>query len=273
MNTKYRNVIGMLPAAGRASRIAPLPFSKELFPVGFGHLAAKSGLRPKVAAHYLLEQMRLAGAEKAFIILRKGKWDIPAYLGDGHMQDMHLAYLIMRRPFGVPYTLDQAYPFVQSATVVFGFPDIVFYPKNAFSRILESLTSSKADIALGIFKVQRRPEKVDMVELDNENRILRIDIKPRRTSLTHTWIAAAWTPVFTEFMHEFLIQDAANRDGPDAQGSLPSNELHLGEVIRAAIASKIKSTVVCFDSGRFLDIGTPEDIIAAANFVQDAESG
>jgi glucose-1-phosphate thymidylyltransferase len=263
------NIIGLLPAAGRASRVSPLPGSKELFPVGFGPMAGKQGLRPKVASHYLLEQMRLAGARKAFIILRSGKWDIPTYFGDGHLQDMHLAYLIMRHPFGVPYTLDQAYPFVQSATIVFGFPDIVFFPKNAYVHLLAHMTAHDADVTLGVFNAQR-PEKMDMVELDEADGVRRIDIKPRATHLTHTWIAAVWKPAFTQFMHEFVARDAENRAQSDAARDGPNRELHLGEAIQAAIDHEMNVSMVRFDSGRYLDIGTPEDIVAAANFVNNA---
>ena len=73
----FREVIGLLPAGGEAKRIAPLPCSKELFPIGFRPVGEQGELRPKVACHYLLEKMSLAGIGKVYIILRKGKWDIP----------------------------------------------------------------------------------------------------------------------------------------------------------------------------------------------------
>ena len=99
------DIVGLMPAGGQAMRIAPLPCSKELYPIGFRLIAEDGSLRPKVACHYLLEKMQLAGINKVYIILRDGKWDIPAYLGDGTMLDMHLSYLMMRLPFGVPYTI------------------------------------------------------------------------------------------------------------------------------------------------------------------------
>jgi glucose-1-phosphate thymidylyltransferase len=95
--------------------IAPLPFSKELYPLGFRSLDRDRGLRPKVVSHYLLEKMRLANIKKAFIILREGKWDIPAYFGDGKMLDMNVAYLMMDVPFGAPFTLIRHIRFVQDA--------------------------------------------------------------------------------------------------------------------------------------------------------------
>ena len=88
-------IVGLIPAAGIAERISPLPCSKEIFPIGIQTNGRKKP-RPKVVCTYLLEKMSAAGITKAHIILRKGKWDIPAYLGDGSIVNMHLSYLIMK---------------------------------------------------------------------------------------------------------------------------------------------------------------------------------
>ena len=127
-------VIGLIPAGGVGKRLAPLPCSKEIYPVGFTETDNKRERRPKAVCHYLLEKMRLAGIRKAFVVLRNGKWDIPSYLGDGKMLDMQLAYLMMDLPYGPPYTLNQASPFVKDALVAFGFPDILL--RLHFSRLL-----------------------------------------------------------------------------------------------------------------------------------------
>src|SRR6266852_4220551 len=156
----HREVVGLLPAGGQATRIAPLPCSKELYPIGFRHVDGGRSVRPKVVCHYLLEKMRLAGISKTYIVLREGKWDIPAYLGDGTMLDMHLAYLLIRQSPGVLYTLDQAYPFVQDALVAFGFPDIIFRSDDAFLRLLARQTATKADLVLGLFPAGQ-PQKWD----------------------------------------------------------------------------------------------------------------
>ena len=102
-----QEVVGLIPAGGKGTRIAPLPCSKELYPVGFMSNDKNDRVLPKVVCHYLLEKMRLAGISKTYVVLRQGKWDIPSYLRDGAMFDMHIAYLIMNLPFGVPYTLDR----------------------------------------------------------------------------------------------------------------------------------------------------------------------
>jgi len=259
----YRELIGLLPAGGKATRLSPLPCSKELYPIGFRPVDQGRSLRPKVVIHYLLEKMRLAGAKKAYIILRKGKWDIPAYLDDGKMLDMHLAYLIMDLPFGVPYTLDQAYPFVQDGMVAFGFPDIIFHPDDAFVQLLARQAESNADIVLGVFPAHQ-PHKMDMVEWDAYGRICKIVIKPSRTHLRYTWIMAVWTSSFTCFMHEYVSGSQRTNDKDKAGNNVDEQqELFLGEVIQAAIDNDMQIDTVLFTDGSYLDIGTPEDLAKA----------
>jgi len=235
-------------------RLIPLPCSKELYPIGFQHMKNGS-LRPKPVCIYLLEKMRLAGISKVYIILRSGKWDIPAYLGDGTLLSMHLAYLIMRLPFGVPYTLDQAYPFVKDGMVAFGFPDIIFKPEEAFIQLLAKQKETDADIVLGLFPVDQ-PEKWDMVELDGNGRVRRISKRPMRTELCYTWIIGVWTPVFSSFMHEYLIE-------LQETGEPTRQELFMSDVVQQAIEKGLRVEGMLISDGSCLDIGTPEDLVKA----------
>ncbi len=241
------DVIGLIPAAGLASRLGPLPCSKELYPIGL-----QADGRPKVACQYVLERMREAGISKAYIVLRAGKWDIPSYFGDGASVGLHLAYLLMGAPYGAPYTLDQAYPFVAQARVALGFPDILFEPVDAFARILAHQDRSGADVVLGLFGASR-PQKCDMVEIDDRHRVQRVFIKPHETALRYTWMNAVWAPGFTRFMHEYLA--AALPTQPDAP-----RELFLGDVLQAAIEAGLHVEAERFEAGRAIDIGTPEDL-------------
>lgn len=258
-----REVIGLLPAGGIASRVAPLPCSKELFPVGFHPIGKDRSLRPKVVSHYLLEKMRLANIKKAYIILREGKWDIPIYWGDGKMLDMHLAYLMMDLPYGVPYTLDQAYPFIEDSIVALGFPDMIFQPADAFVKLLAKLEDSKADIVLGLFPAFK-PHKTDMVEFGARGRVKSITIKPVRTKLSYAWELAVWEPIFTRFMHDYVASKKV-RGRVLKSGANPGKhkELHVGDVIQAALGNGLKVESVLFEEGSCLDIGTPEDMVKA----------
>jgi len=252
-----QRIIGLVPAAGKAARLSPLPFSKELYPVGFQSLDNDRSLRPKPVCVYLLEKMRMAGTTEAYIVLRKGKWDISAYLRDGKMLNMHLAYLIMDLPFGVPYTLDQAYAFVQDAVVVFGFPDIIFKPDDAYVSLLAKQAESGADIVLGLFRVSQS-HKMDMVGLGSEGQISEIQIKPTSTNFSHTWIIAVWAPSFTQFMHEYVSFIQKNSDTV-----MRNREVFLSDVINAAIQNDMKVDKVIFAGGNCLDIGTPEGLVKA----------
>ncbi len=267
-------LIGLIPAGGKATRISPLPLSKELFPVGFrgdvddikkNNQLNQAKLRPKVVSHYLLEKMQLAGINIAYFILRPGKWDIPAYFGDGAMLSMNLGYLIMGLPYGVPFTLDSAYPFVKDAVVALGFPDILFEPKDAYSKILKRLDNNNADVVLGLFPTDK-PQKAGMVNFDDTGKVISIIEKPLQSDLRFMWAIAVWKPKFTEFMHEYLIAVKKDINLPN----LP--EIPIGNVIQAAISKGLQVEAEAFADGSYLDIGTPDDLIKAVRgFAGDFE--
>ena len=254
-------IIGVLPAGGRGARIEPLPCSKEIFPVGFRRADGADGVRPKVVSHYVLEKMRLAGIRKAYFILREGKWDIPNYFGDGTLVEMSLGYLMMRLPFGAPYTLDQAYSFVRDSVVAFGFPDILFDGDDAFVKLLDRQAATGADVVLGLFPVER-PWTMDMVEIGTKGEIASIVIKPPVTNLSYGWIIAVWTPVFTQFLHEHLHSQQQNEGASErsAEGRL---ELSVGHVLQAALRGGLRIQGVQFPQCSYIDIGTPDDLSKA----------
>ncbi len=255
------NLVGLIPAGGLANRLAPLPCSKELFPIGFRRIDNTSSFRPKVVCHYLLEKMHLAGVDKAYIVVRKGKWDILDYLGDGEIVKMDLAYLILGLPFGVPYTLDQAYHFVENSRIVFGFPDIVFQPDDAFVQLLERQSSSRADIVLGLFPV-KEPHKWDMVDCYDDGKIRQIVIKSPNCQLDYAWVIAVWMPTFTHFMHSYINNVQVEEKKFNNQ-SLEVKEIFIGEIVQAAIENDLVVQGVLFPESDCLDVGTPEDLMKA----------
>ena len=258
----YREVVGLVPAAGQANRISPLPCSKELFPIGFRQSKGNRGRRPKPVSHYLLEKMIAAGVRRTYIVLREGKWDIPSYFGDGSALGMHLAYLMMGVPYGSPYTLNQAYPFVEDALVVFGFPDILFKPDDAFVQLLARQSATRADLVLGLFRAHNYRE-MDMVETASNGAVTSIQIKPSVTRLSNAWIIAVWTPVFTHFMHEYLRRVAPEQGRGVSASTTEQTELSVGHVIQAAVHERVRVQSVVFPKHRYLDIGTPENLVKA----------
>lgn len=259
---KSLDIVGVLPAGGRGARIEPLPCSKEIFPVGFRRADGADGVRPKAVSHYLLEKMRLAGIRKAYFILREGKWDIQKYFKDGEMVGLDLGYLMMRLPFGPPFTLDQAYSFVRHSIVAFGFPDILFDVDDAFVTLLDRQAAIGADVVLGLFPVER-PWTMDMVELNDKGEVTAFIIKPSVSKIGYGWIIAVWTPVFTEYLHKHLRSLQHQREGPSENSAENRPELSVGHVLQAALRDGLRMHGVQFPQGSYLDIGTPDGLSRA----------
>lgn len=252
---KYENIIGLIPAAGHATRMGLLPCSKELLPLPVVSGQNRSETGPKVIISYLLERQLFAGIRKVYIILRKGKWDIPGYLGDGSAFNMNLCYLMQRLPYGVPYTLDQAFAFVKESIVALGFPDIIYSPDDLYLKLLERLKQGDAEVVLGLFPADR-PRNADGVEFDSDKIIRRVVPKPHKGKQPFVWAAAVWTPVFTHFMHDYL----ANLDPPSPEQS----EIQIGHIIQNAIRQGQRVAGVHVSKYPPIDVGTPENFMSAA---------
>lgn len=204
----------------------------------------------------------LAEVDRVFIVLREGKWDIPAFLRDGKEQSMSLAYLMMDLPWGVPFTLDQAYAFVSNAMIAFGFPDILFWPENAFQHLLKRRTLTNADLVLGLFPVTDQ-NGADLIDVGSDGRPRAIVIKPERSELHYAWINALWTPVFTAFMHEYVTARKPKAALTDMKNRIyPKQECHLGHVIQAGIEHGLSISCVQFPNGSYVDIGTVDNLYA-----------
>ena len=74
-----RTMWGVIPAAGKGSRIQPLAFSKELLPVG--SRLDQGTERPLAVSEYLVERMIAGGANRICFVVSPGKTDILEYYG------------------------------------------------------------------------------------------------------------------------------------------------------------------------------------------------
>lgn len=251
-------IVGLIPAAGMAKRVSPLPGSKELFPVGFREIEVDGcvEIRPKVISQYLLDNMFNAGADRIWMVLSKNKPDIMQYYGDGTDFGGRIAYLIMDKLWGMPYTLDQAWPWINHSLVLFGMPDTIFTPPDTFVQLVESHRETQADVTLGIFPTDK-PEKLCVVDLDDTGRVLGMIDKPKKTNLRQTWGCACWSPSFTHFMHEYLT---AIRESDAMKG-----EVVLADVFLAALHQGLSIRGIYFKDGEYLDVGTPEDLLIAVH--------
>ncbi|NPV06463.1 MAG: nucleotidyltransferase family protein [Anaerolineae bacterium] len=249
------DLVGLIPAAGAGTRVAPLPSSKELFPIGF-RWRDVNGIRklsPKAVSEYLVEALVRGGASRIFMIVNSSKADILRFYGDGSAHGVSMAYLVQEHPTGMPAALDLARPWLGDATVLFGMPDTIIEPPDCFALLLRHHRERRADLTLGLFATSE-PWRFGMVELDARQRLVRCVDKPRASSLQYMWGIACWGSAFTSFLGEFCDRARAQNQG----------ELLLGDAFTSAAQSGLTVTCHPFTEGSYLDVGSPDDLMAAA---------
>lgn len=243
-------ILGLIPSGGTGSRLGKIPCSKEVFPV-------IEGGEITVLSSNLVRYYSIAGITQQFFIVHPGKWDIPGYYGDGSAHHAHIGYLIMNLPYGTPFTVDQAFPFVQDKMVALGFPDIMFEPEDAFVQLRIKLEEGSADIILGAVPC-KEVLRSDMLEFDDKGRIKNIVIKQNRSDLQYGWFIAIWRPRFSHFMHQylqdFLVTHPTGRYFDDMLHL--EREIYMGDVVQAALKKGLEVDYHLFPHGQFTDLGT-----------------
>ncbi|WP_245504249.1 sugar phosphate nucleotidyltransferase [Lichenihabitans psoromatis] len=168
---------GIIPAAGRGSRIQPLAFSKELLPVGS---RLDDGIeRPCAVSEYLIDRMVAGGADKLCFVISPGKSDILAYYGGGYGATP-IAYVVQPQPSGLCDAVFRACPLVAAdESVVVGLPDTVWFPTDGFAALPDD------GLSFLLFPVNH-PEFFDAVLLDGIDTVVEIQVK--RPDATSNWI-------------------------------------------------------------------------------------
>ena len=245
------DVVGLIPAGGTGSRLGRLPCSKEVLP-----LIDRDG-NVRVISENLIRYYKLAGINEICFIIRKGKWDIPEYFGDGSDFGVNISYLIMNAPFGTPYTLNQAYPFIKDKLVAVGFPDIIFEPTDAYQRLLTKFEKNQAEIILGVVPYKNY-SSADMLEFDQYENIRDILIKENRPDLKYSWFIAVWRPGFSRLMKDYIDRRLSGNDHLVKNRDGSFREVYFGDVIIEAIRQGLKTDYIIFEEGYYKDLGTRE---------------
>ena len=171
---------GIIPAAGRGSRIQPLAFSKELLPVGSRMDAGVE--RPCAVSEYLVDRMIAGGATKLCFVISPGKSDILAYYGSG-IGAAAAAYVVQPTASGLCDAIFRAAPLVASdEPVMVGLPDTVWFPEAGFATLPDDCLSFL------LFPVEN-PAFFDAVVCDDMGFVREIQVK-RADAASH-WIWGA----------------------------------------------------------------------------------
>jgi dTDP-glucose pyrophosphorylase len=172
---------GVIPAAGRGSRIQPLAFSKELLPVGSRNSGGVE--QPRAVSEYLVERMIAGGADKLCFVISSGKSDILEYYGAAY-HDAPIAYVVQPQPAGLCDAVFRALPLIAPhEPVIVGLPDTVWFPEDALSALPDDALSFL------LFPVDE-PQFFDAVVMDRTGRVQEIQVK-RPDAASH-WIWGAF---------------------------------------------------------------------------------
>ena len=93
------NYVGIIPAAGLASRLGPLGYPKELLPITY--VQGEGGhLRPLPVIEASLRQLRTADVDRCMVITSERKPELAQYLGGGGAIGLDIAYVQQTRAEG-----------------------------------------------------------------------------------------------------------------------------------------------------------------------------
>jgi len=166
-------VIGIVPAAGSATRLQPLQGSKEMYSVG-----------GRAAMDYVLERMRAAPCADIRVVTRPEKTDVVAH---AEAQD---ATVVLGSPQSVAESfLLGARGADADDILLLGFPDTIWEPPDGFAQVVAALGEG-ADVALGLFTTAE-PERCDVALLGEGGRVTRVLVKPLSPPSEVIWGCAA----------------------------------------------------------------------------------
>jgi glucose-1-phosphate thymidylyltransferase len=166
-------IVGVIPAAGHATRLQPLASSKETYPV-----------HGRPVMDYLVERMRRARCSELRVVTRPEKTDVI------ERARHHGATVITARPLTPAASLLTGIrPLAGTDMVLFGFPDSIWEPIDGFQPLTD-LVEDGAEIALGLFRTSQ-VERPDVVELDSAGRVTEVEVGSDRPPPHLIWGCAA----------------------------------------------------------------------------------
>jgi dTDP-glucose pyrophosphorylase len=206
----------------------------------------------KPIAQFVLDNLTRAGLRHVVFVINETKHQLIGFFGNGHRFACHISYVVQEQNNGqgqstspgLAHALDSAYHLTQGKTVFFGMADTIMQPGDVFARAYAA-AGPEDDVILALFTTQR-PEKFGMVRMDQDQRVLEIVDKPRKTDLTEMWGCILWRSRFTEYLHQRVSQDGVS---------------DFAQIMNDAIAAGYRFRGVHMLGGTYIDLGTYEEIM------------
>jgi len=239
---------GILLAGGHGMRLYPLTLgvSKQLLPV-----------YDKPMVYYPLSMLMLAGIREVLVI--SSPEDLPDFrrlLGDGHQWGMKFSYAEQAEPRGLADAFLIGREFVGEENVALILGDNIFFGTGLWDLLKEAVALREG--ALIYAYSVRDPQAYGVVEFDDQGLATSLEEKPEKPRSNFA--------VPGLYFYDNHVLDIAAGLKPSARGELEITDVNQVYLERGCLHVQQLGRGIAW-----LDAGTHETLLQAANFVQAVE--